>query len=898
MLKRTRRVRRVIDVAVLGAAGLFLVHCHNDDQGSATGGPDREVGTGGGGGSGGGSCADPTFAPVVRLFATTCAGTSCHSNGPGGQFPPLVDEPASAWIDEKSHASPNASLVVPGHPEQSFLYLKLTGAQGPSGGALMPLGAAMPIAQADLVRAWIAAGAPSDCGAPGGPDSTDPNKLDQASLFTCPANHPPPSSPARIRRIDSPELTVSIPEALNGFNGQPGGTKGYLNPFRVLPPIAYSTYSLGQTIDTPTLDLYFEVLPEVARTWSHNDPATAGGFRVVGINDDGKIACMIGTGPKLESSPTDACIDTFLDRYLSMGLLFRAPTKDERAEYRQFLVTLLKNETDVSNRPATLGLFEQGAWLTAGALFRSEEGAGATDATGRTMLTADELALTLGGMLSYHRPGAAMLASGAGRFTAPEDPDDSCHPWLHLIAEAAKDGSLRKPDKIKELFRQYGGGTDPGGGPLACTKGTSGKRRDLGPEVDNRRLRQRGEYWLAPRIIGFFREWLGYAAGDTSFKDAPGRSSRFDLPGDPDRVTESTLDPTGLGFTRLQNQLSSENNLTSHLDDTIARVVVESAKNGKDVFEELMTTRTWRLPSDRVGLGTVSCDPAQNGPMGANPACGACTGPDSMCACNTVKLADHTKLTGCGVRSAALGALMARVYNLESIPDDEAARWVDMSETERMGVLTHPAWLSAHGDNFQDDASLVHRGKWIRERLFCETVPGLELVMVQAKLNARQGTFDAPPDSARDRVSQAIDANATCHGCHRLMNPLGLPFEMYNHAGFLRAWDKLLPDPGGKLTVLHTPDATSTIDNLPDQALDGAYQNAIDFARKVSKSQYARRCFIRQAFRYFMGRDETMADQCTLTAMEASLAQGSFVDMLATLAASDTVQYRTQGAAQ
>ena len=122
------------------------------------------------------------------------------------------------------------------------------------------------------------------------------------------------------------------------------------------------------------------------------------------------------------------------------------------------------------------------------------------------------------------------------------------------------------------------------------------------------------------------------------------------------------------------------------------------------------------------------------------------------------------------------------------------------------------------------------------------------------------------------------------------MNPLGYPFEMYDHAGFVREYDKFEVD--GKTP--HPPDATSTIDNAPDPALNVAVQNAVDFAQRVSStSPYARRCFIRQSFRYFMGRDETMADQCTLTAMEAALDKGSFFDMLAVLASSDSVVDRT-----
>ena len=57
-------------------------------------------------------------------------------------------------------------------------------------------------------------------------------------------------------------------------------------------------------------------------------------------------------------------------------------------------------------------------------------------------------------------------------------------------------------------------------------------------------------------------------------------------------------------------------------------------------------------------------------------------------------------------------------------------------------------------------------------------------------------------------------------------------------------------------------------------------------------SPYARRCFIRHFFRYFMGRDETMADACTLSAMESAFENGSFLNMLEALVTSDTFLYR------
>lgn len=203
-----------------------------------------------------------------------------------------------------------------------------------------------------------------------------------------------------------------------------------------------------------------------------------------------------------------------------------------------------------------------------------------------------------------------------------------------------------------------------------------------------------------------------------------------------------------------------------------------------------------------------------------------------------------------------------------------------MPSSERAGVLTHPAWLAAHGGNFEDDASLVHRGKWIRENLLCEVVPPLELVMVEAQL-----VPSAIDKSARDRVMESIETGpeaATCMGCHSSMNSLGYPFEIYNHAGFLR-----YEDHGG------APDGTSEITNAPDPSINGSITDAVDLSLRLSTSDHVKRCAIRQTFRFFMGREETYADACTLSAMETAYdLSGSFKDMLKALVKSDAFLYR------
>ncbi len=54
------------------------------------------------------------------------------------------------------------SLVTPGDPERSYLYIKITGGAGMEG-SLMPRNrGALSAADKAVVRAWIARGAPND----------------------------------------------------------------------------------------------------------------------------------------------------------------------------------------------------------------------------------------------------------------------------------------------------------------------------------------------------------------------------------------------------------------------------------------------------------------------------------------------------------------------------------------------------------------------------------------------------------------------------------------------------------------------------------------------------------------------------------------------------------------
>jgi hypothetical protein len=112
-------------------------------------------------------CADPNaaappFALVQKIFNDNC--TTCHA-GMGA----MVDlAPAVAWSGLVGQPAPapdtcGGTLVVPGDPDTSYLYQKLSSAT-PCYGEQMPLGdfgpKPLPDCVVAIVRAWIAEGAP------------------------------------------------------------------------------------------------------------------------------------------------------------------------------------------------------------------------------------------------------------------------------------------------------------------------------------------------------------------------------------------------------------------------------------------------------------------------------------------------------------------------------------------------------------------------------------------------------------------------------------------------------------------------------------------------------------------------------------------------------------------
>jgi hypothetical protein len=218
---------------------------------------------------------------------------------------------------------------------------------------------------------------------------------------------------------------------------------------------------------------------------------------------------------------------------------------------------------------------------------------------------------------------------------------------------------------------------------------------------------------------------------------------------------------------------------------------------------------------------------------------------------------------------------------------------MDMPDDEQsIGILMQPSWQVAWSTNFHND--IVRRGRWVREHLLGGRVPDLPI-------NAAAMIPEDPHRTLRQR--QMVTRAAECWKCHNRMDELGLPFESFDHYGFARQFEPVVDleaaqESGDRDRKVYrnTPlDTTGLIAFSGDPSLDGPVRDAPEMLRRLAESERVRQVFIRHAFRYFLGRNETPGDAVTLQEAEKAHLDhgGSFKALLVSLLSSESFLYRT-----
>ena len=194
--------------------------------------------------------------------------------------------------------------------------------------------------------------------------------------------------------------------------------------------------------------------------------------------------------------------------------------------------------------------------------------------------------------------------------------------------------------------------------------------------------------------------------------------------------------------------------------------------------------------------------------------------------------------------AAQIDAKVGSVYGLHLT--GTGASSVTLPGSERRGILTQPAVIAAMSEPTY--TGVIYRGKFLLRKLLCtELSPPSGLVVPQE-------VKDALAADATTRVRLlSIQQRDGCKTCHTLLHPMALAMENYDAIGHYRTTENGKPiDPSGALFFTE----------LTQQP----FQNATQMIDMLAGSEEVYQCFVRQTFRYLLGRREETGDDPTLRA--------------------------------
>jgi len=516
--------------------------------------------------------------------------------------------------------------------------------------------------------------------------------------------------------------------------------------------------------------------------------------------------------------------------YLFEALTFRPPSQDETDEY----LKIVKDSIAKVGKEDGVFMGLSAIFLNRDALFRPELAkAGEADEHGRVMLQDWELGLALNHALSYIKPDEKLRqAIVDGRMRTRED-------VKREVTRMLEDDSIRKP-RVLRFFRDY-------------------FDHDLAGYIckDEKSLAQTG-------IKG---------------KDTVHYRAMFDAVASTDRLIELILEEDK---DVLKQLLTTQKVVASRSDNTyfgMERSKQDIASNPKKIVGATSE-------KDVASIKLLEKQVAElEAKLKANPKekkMQKSLGKKKRKLASIKKKVQGGKKKKEGNNGIAVADLKGpkiyarvshRSFGNGSLRPD---RFLAIApEGQRLGILTHPAWLVSHTDAMDNHA--IHRGIWVRERLLGGGIPDVPIT-VDAQLP------DEPHHTLRERMR--VTQAKSCIVCHEKMDPLGLPFEMYNHAGLFRKTEKNKP----VVTI-------GEIIDSGDPKLDGPVKDALDMIRKLAESERVEQVFVRHAFRYWMGRNETIHDGPVIRAAHKAYRDsgGSMNALITSLVTSDAFLYRKKG---
>ncbi len=222
-----------------------------------------------------------------------------------------------------------------------------------------------------------------------------------------------------------------------------------------------------------------------------------------------------------------------------------------------------------------------------------------------------------------------------------------------------------------------------------------------------------------------------------------------------------------------------------------------------------------------------------------------------------------------------LNSDLAQLYGFPA-PPSEFAKVGFPAESDRAGLLGQGAFLALAAK--PGDTSPTARGLFVRDHLLCQTIPdpppGTNSTLPEVTAEK--------PRTNRERLSEHV-ANATCRGCHRMIDPVGFAFEKFDAIGQRRDKLKLtfLPQFGKENKSPKPTTAEVDLDTRGTLAGMGAgeapeFSSPKELGQLLAASPICQDCIVKQLFRYANGRHETKDDEPAIQAAAQRFRQSQF----------------------
>jgi hypothetical protein len=236
---------------------------------------------------------------------------------------------------------------------------------------------------------------------------------------------------------------------------------------------------------------------------------------------------------------------------------------------------------------------------------------------------------------------------------------------------------------------------------------------------------------------------------------------------------------------------------------------------------------------------------------------------------------DHKLSSLLTSRVGFVNAALAPIYGLTATGSTLSMVELPASQP-RAGILTQAGLLSALAH--PDQTSPVLRGKFIRSRLLCQAPPPPP---PDADITPPALTDGA---TARERFSAHMTSGSSCTGCHELMDPIGFAFESFDAIGQFRTEESQQPI-----------DSSGEVLGATDASLGGKFTGVHELAQKLASSSQVQNCLATQWFRFASGRNEELADSCSLATLHDSFQRsgGDLVELVISMTQADSFLFRS-----